>query len=537
MHNRALHDSLAAFVQEAAWQLAEEVSGGAEIPFELDATPTRSAPLYCYRPLTGQFIAQRAGMLPGCRATCRPPRASRRCPTCPAYLAKRGRRAPAARAARRRAAGVPRRGLGGRHRLRVRRAALRGRLRRARGDRLRRLRAERRDHARRGPRDRVRRGAARRRAERSSRGDDARRRAARPAATTRTRPSPCSRWSSKDGRALEHAGRRLRRLQTALRLWDDAEPALGPTAYARTDGSRWMAIPLGDRPAPPERGLPAEHRGRGPAARVLRPRHPPHAARGRAGVGAAALRARLRARQRRRGADGLAAGREGAVRRRRPLTATTASPSGSPRSAPSAATAPALEARVREAISLERAAMAGFVRAVAGGRGARVRARRLPAGGAARRALRPPRPGRCARSPTSYASSSNSRRRKRSGASMKARVIWKWSVSSYAVSHRPVVAQLVDQRAGIREQDRRVGGDHELRAGAAPGRGCRRISVNRPCGESAASGSSSTKSPPSRNRCTHERRGSPRRASARAATRRRRNRGSASVCRRSRSSR
>ena len=63
MHNRALHDSLAAFVQEAAWQLAEEVSGGAEIPFELDATPTRSAPLYCYRPLTGRFIAQRRTML------------------------------------------------------------------------------------------------------------------------------------------------------------------------------------------------------------------------------------------------------------------------------------------------------------------------------------------------------------------------------------------------------------------------------------------------------------------------------------------
>ena len=35
MHNRALHDSLAAFVEEAAWQLAEEVSGGAEVPFEL----------------------------------------------------------------------------------------------------------------------------------------------------------------------------------------------------------------------------------------------------------------------------------------------------------------------------------------------------------------------------------------------------------------------------------------------------------------------------------------------------------------------
>ena len=35
MHNRALHDTLAAFVEEAAWQLAEEVAAGAEIPFEL----------------------------------------------------------------------------------------------------------------------------------------------------------------------------------------------------------------------------------------------------------------------------------------------------------------------------------------------------------------------------------------------------------------------------------------------------------------------------------------------------------------------
>jgi hypothetical protein len=47
-----------------------------------------------------------------------------------------------------------------------------------------------------------------------------------------------------DGRALEEAGRRLRRLQTALRLWDDAEPSLGPTAWARTGGSAWTAVPL-----------------------------------------------------------------------------------------------------------------------------------------------------------------------------------------------------------------------------------------------------------------------------------------------------
>src|SRR3954453_21449472 len=95
MHNRALHDSLAAFVQEAAWQLAEEVSGGAEVPFELDATPTRSAPLYCYRPLTGRFIAQRAGMLARLPSYAGDARGLSALPDLPVYLRKRGRRAPA----------------------------------------------------------------------------------------------------------------------------------------------------------------------------------------------------------------------------------------------------------------------------------------------------------------------------------------------------------------------------------------------------------------------------------------------------------
>ena len=65
-------------------------------------------------------------------------------------------------------------------------------------------------------------------------------------ATTRWGPSPCSRSTPTHGygRALEDAGRRLRRLQTALRLWDDAEPSLGPTAWAKTDGGTWSAVPL-----------------------------------------------------------------------------------------------------------------------------------------------------------------------------------------------------------------------------------------------------------------------------------------------------
>ena len=365
MHNRALHDSLAAFVQEAAWQLAEEVSGGAEIPFELDATPTRNAPLYCYRPLTGPFIApagrdaQPPAELPAGRA-----QGLAELPDLPAYLATRGRRGARARAARRRAAGVPRRGLGGRHRLRLRRPRFAAAY------------AELEEIAYGGcalcvvitpveglviESDEVPLGDGLSLVRATTLADAP----ARPAATTRTRTvAVLALESRKDGRALEQAGRRLRRLQTALRLWDDAEPALGPTAQARTDGSAVDGDPARHRPPPPDRGLPARRRGGGPAARVLRPRRPPHAAVGRAGVGAAPLRARLRARQRVEAlTDWLLAAKALFADVRR--TATTASPSGSPRSAPSARDRPALEARVREAISLERAAMVGFVQAAA----------------------------------------------------------------------------------------------------------------------------------------------------------------------------
>src|SRR3712207_4782413 len=95
MHNRALHDTLTAFVEEAAGRLAEEVAGGAEIPFDLVESGRAASRLYCYKPLTGQFIAERVGSLA-------------RLPTYPAavrqlvtlegldqYLQVRGRRAPA----------------------------------------------------------------------------------------------------------------------------------------------------------------------------------------------------------------------------------------------------------------------------------------------------------------------------------------------------------------------------------------------------------------------------------------------------------
>ena len=94
MHNRALHDSLAAFVEEAAWQLAEEVSGGAEVPFELIEQGRASAPLYCYRPLTGRFLAERSTELAKLPSYAAAVQGLSALPDLPAYLKVRGRRVP-----------------------------------------------------------------------------------------------------------------------------------------------------------------------------------------------------------------------------------------------------------------------------------------------------------------------------------------------------------------------------------------------------------------------------------------------------------
>jgi hypothetical protein len=247
MHNRALHDTLAAFVEEAAWQLAEEVSGGAEVPFELIEQGRASAPLYCYRPLTGRFIAERIGVL--ARLGSYPPAAQQLAalPDLAAYLQARGRR-PAGGEARRLAddalqafltavwadasefAFDPQRfGVAfaelevaayGDCRLSVVLAAVEGLViegdELALGDGLSLVRAQSLHEV---PPDLV--------------GDE------HSVVAVLALES-----AGDDGRALEGAGRRLRRLQTALRLWDDAEPSLGPTAWARTDGGPWMAVPI-----------------------------------------------------------------------------------------------------------------------------------------------------------------------------------------------------------------------------------------------------------------------------------------------------
>ena len=251
MHNRALHDILAAFVEEAASQLAEEVSGGVEIPFELMTTapPTRrSSPLYCYRPQTQRFLAERAGALGGLPSYLPAVHGMAELPDLPAYLHRRGRRPY---------------GADPRSQADAALQAFLGALWADATDFT--FDAERFAAAYRELEDAVYsgcalsvvvtpvdglvidsdevalgdgltlvRGVALRDAPPELRGDEF--------ATLAV--LALEQDAGAGGPSLEHAGRRLRRLQTALRLWDDAEPSLGPTAWARTDGAPWLAVPL-----------------------------------------------------------------------------------------------------------------------------------------------------------------------------------------------------------------------------------------------------------------------------------------------------
>jgi len=65
MRHRPLHAALSAFADDAAWQLSEATSDGAEVPFEIVESrgARRETPLYCYRPLTESFIRDRKGVL------------------------------------------------------------------------------------------------------------------------------------------------------------------------------------------------------------------------------------------------------------------------------------------------------------------------------------------------------------------------------------------------------------------------------------------------------------------------------------------
>jgi hypothetical protein len=247
MHNRALHDTLAAFVEEAAWQLAEEVAAGAEVPFELIEQGRASAPLYCYRPQTGRFIAEHLGMLERLPSYPAAAQGLAALPSLSAYLIARGRRVPAGEG----------RGQGD--------AALEAFIAALWGDatdfvyepaRFDEVYAELEeavydgcslslvivpveglvidgDEVALGEGLALVRGSTLASTPTDLHGDDYA-----TVAVLQLESAPG------EPPALEAAGRRLRRLQTALRLWDDAEPSLAPIAWARTDGGPWLSVPL-----------------------------------------------------------------------------------------------------------------------------------------------------------------------------------------------------------------------------------------------------------------------------------------------------
>jgi hypothetical protein len=92
VRDRALHSILEAFIAEAAGQLAADTAHGAEIPFELIEVEPGSGrvPLYCYRPLTEGFIAERLAMLSALPTYAAAARALAVVERIGAYLIKRG---------------------------------------------------------------------------------------------------------------------------------------------------------------------------------------------------------------------------------------------------------------------------------------------------------------------------------------------------------------------------------------------------------------------------------------------------------------
>jgi hypothetical protein len=93
MRNRQLYDALHAFAEEAAWQLASDASGGSDVPFEVVESGSRDSVFYCYRPLTGDFIAKHQSLL-GLLPTYLPAlHALSACGGLPAYLRAHQRKA------------------------------------------------------------------------------------------------------------------------------------------------------------------------------------------------------------------------------------------------------------------------------------------------------------------------------------------------------------------------------------------------------------------------------------------------------------
>jgi hypothetical protein len=64
VRSHTLHAALRQYVEEVSFSLGAELADGAEIPFELvEERGARRTALYCYRPLTDEFLRERVGPL------------------------------------------------------------------------------------------------------------------------------------------------------------------------------------------------------------------------------------------------------------------------------------------------------------------------------------------------------------------------------------------------------------------------------------------------------------------------------------------
>ena len=96
VRNVILHRLLESFTVDASGRLSAESAQGAEMPFEL--TAERGAgrvPLYCYRPLTGEFIRSKMGTLAALPSHGAALRALADCAALDVYLSEHGVKPPA----------------------------------------------------------------------------------------------------------------------------------------------------------------------------------------------------------------------------------------------------------------------------------------------------------------------------------------------------------------------------------------------------------------------------------------------------------
>src|SRR4051794_32408372 len=254
MRNGRLHGVLAEWVRDACTALSADADGGADIDFDvLETGREGGTPLYCYRPLTDRFVADRHELVATLPAAAAARAALERVDGLERYLLRQGQPDP----------GDPR----GRAE-----AATRRLLARALGDGDLDYSPERFDRVYGELEEAVYAGRSLATIVAPIHGlalesdellladgvrlvpghalhdapPDAVRGAQPPLLAVFERPE-----GGPEGSALSAARISFRRLQTALRLWDTGPFALGPVAWARIDGGTWRLTSLGGggRPA------------------------------------------------------------------------------------------------------------------------------------------------------------------------------------------------------------------------------------------------------------------------------------------------